>query len=425
MWRDDDARSAGEAPTPTSVRGAAAMMRAMAEARPPYVLIAMATEERGKGLSSVVEGLRLGVETFSDVEALLYHTRGSVPEALVLEHGLVAKVPQLDLVPLLRRRASLADVPFLYLGPDQPDVAAQVVEQGVDAYLTLPTKPTVVQAYLRRLLERRQVERGLRSALEGSRRFEQAYKESERVKDDLIHMLVHDLKSPISSVMGLLDHSLEMLKASGSDDAGLDELLSLARSESQHLLNLAANILDVRRMKEGHMPYVPQAITNLSELAKESLGDVSGGPRDRHFGFLVRPEAESILADPGLLRRILANLMSNAIKHTRRGGYIDFRAWKQDDAFVLSVRDDGEGIPEADQKRIFNAFEQSRHTVHDRYDTGMGLTFCKLAVEKHGGRIWVESKVGRGSTFYFTIPVDVDASAGLSVTHTDAVAASA
>jgi signal transduction histidine kinase len=162
-------------------------------------------------------------------------------------------------------------------------------------------------------------------------------------------------------------------------------------------------------MKEGHMPYSPGVVPSLTELAKESLGDVSGGPRDRHFGFLVRPEAERIVADPNLLRRILANLMANAIKHTRRGGYIDFRAWKQDDDFVLSVRDDGEGIPEADQKRIFNAFEQSRHTVHDRYDTGMGLTFCKLAVEKHGGRIWVESKVGRGSTFYFTIPVDVAA----------------
>jgi signal transduction histidine kinase len=397
------------------------MMRSMPEARSPYVLIAMATEARGTGLARAIEVLRLGVQVFTDVEALLYHTRGSVPEALVLEHALVTRVPQLDLVPLLRRRASLADVPFVYLGPDDDGVAAQVVEQGVDTYLALPTKPAVLRAQLKRLLERRQVERGLRAALEQSRRFEQAYKESERVKDDLIHMLVHDLKSPISSVMGLLDHSLEMLKSSANDDGGLDELLSLARSESQHLLNLAANILDVRRMKEGHMPYAPSAIPSLTELAKEALGDVSGGPRDRHFGFLVRPEAESLRADPNLLRRVLANLMSNAIKHTRRGGYIDFRAWKQDDAFVLSIRDDGEGIPEADQKRIFNAFEQSRHTVHDRYDTGMGLTFCKLAVEKHGGRIWVESKLGRGSTFYFTIPVDV----GASVTESDVVVASA
>jgi signal transduction histidine kinase len=373
----------------------------------PYVLIAMATEPRGEGLRSVVEGLSLDAMVFTDVEKLLYHTRGSVPEAIVLEHALADAVAQLDLVALLRRRASLVDVPIVYLGPTQPDVTARVVEQGVDAYLALPTRPDVVRVTLRRLLDRRQSERGLRHALEQARRYEQAYKESERVKDDLIHMLVHDLKSPISSVMGLLDHSLEMLKADQRDESGLDELLGLARGEAQHLLNLAANILDVRRMKEGHMPYAPAAVGSLTELAKEALGDVSGGPRDRHFGFLVRPESERIVADPNLLRRILANLMANAIKHTRRGGYIDFRAWRQDDDFVLSVRDDGEGIPEADQKRIFNAFEQSRHTVHDRYDSGMGLTFCKLAVEKHGGRIWVESKVGRGSTFYFTIPVDV------------------
>ena len=369
----------------------------------------MASEARGEGLRSVVRALRLASEVFDDVEKLLYHTRGSVPEAIVLEHALVDKVAQLDLIALLRRRASLVDVPIVYLGPSDPDLESKVVDQGVDAYLNLPTRPDVVRATLKRLLDRRQVERGLRHALEQSRRFEQAYKESERVKDDLIHMLVHDLKSPISSVMGLLDHSLDMIKTGTPEDAGLDELLGLARSEAQHLLNLAANILDVRRMKEGHMPYNPGVVPSLTELAKESLGDVSGGPRDRHFGFLVRPEAERLLADPNLLRRVLANLMANAIKHTRRGGYIDFRAWKQDDDFVLSVRDDGEGIPEADQKRIFNAFEQSRHTVHDRYDTGMGLTFCKLAVEKHGGRIWVESKVGRGSTFYFTIPVDVAA----------------
>lgn len=372
----------------------------------PYVLIAMTSEERGEGLRSVAEELGMASEVFTDVEALLYHTRGAIPEALVIEHNLVRQVPQLDLISLLRRRKALAEVPFVYLGPDRADTSVKVIDAGVDVYLNLPTRPDLLRAHLARLLDKRQRERGLRAALEQSRRFEQAYKESERVKDDLIHMLVHDLKSPIASVMGLLDHSLELIKQEGGA-GGLDELLGLARSESQHLLNLAANILDVRRMKEGHMPYTPEKIESLTDVAKSALGDVSGGPRDRNFGFLVRPEAEQITADPKLLRRILANLFSNAVKHTRRGGYIDFRAWKQDDAFVLSVRDDGEGIPEADQKRIFNAFEQSRHTVHDRYDTGMGLTFCKLAVEKHEGRIWVESKVGRGSTFYFTIPVDV------------------
>ncbi len=364
----------------------------------------MTSEARARGFLPVVESVGLGGQVFTDVEQLLYHTRGAnVPDALLLDHGLTERVPSLELVTLLRRRKGFEDVPFLYLGPGTPELQTRVLEGGADAYITLPTRPELVKAYLGRLLERRRAEGAMRKAFEGARRFEQAYKESERMKDDLIHMLVHDLKSPISSVMGLLEHSLEMLRGQGGDH-DVEELLKMAQIESHHLLNLAANILDVRRMKEGHMPYQPEAIASLTELAKAALADVSGGPRDRNFGFLVRPEAEHVFGDPKLLRRILANLMANAIKHTRRGGYIDFRAWSKDGNIVLSVRDDGEGIPESDQKRIFNAFEQSRHTIHDRYDTGMGLTFCKLAVEKHGGRIWVESKVGRGSTFYFTLP---------------------
>ena len=380
----------------------------MAVASKPYVLVAMATDERGEAFRDIVAELGLKSTILSDVEALLYHTRGSAPSALVVEHNLVNRVSQLDLVALLRRRKPLLDVPLLYLGPEDFEVHTSALRSGADVYLTLPTKPAVVRTYLEKLLSRRQGEQELRGALKRLRDFERAFKESERVKDDLIHMLVHDLKSPIASVMGLLDHSLEMIEDNESSTA-VEELLGLARAEAQHLLNLAANILDVRRMKDGHMPYHPQAIASLTALAKEALGDVTGAPRDRNFSFLVRPEAERIYADPGLLRRVLANLMANAIKHTRRSGYIDFRAWQKEEAYMLSVRDDGEGIPEGDQKRIFNAFEQSRHTVHDRYDTGMGLTFCKLAVEKHGGKIWVESKVGRGSTFFLTIPVDVKA----------------
>jgi hypothetical protein len=96
------------------------MMPPMPDARAPYVLIAMASEERGAGLSRSSRACSLAVEVFTDVEKLLYHTRVAVPEAVVLEHALVAKVPQLDLVGLLRRRPSLADVPFVYLGPTRP-----------------------------------------------------------------------------------------------------------------------------------------------------------------------------------------------------------------------------------------------------------------------------------------------------------------
>ena len=366
----------------------------------------MASEDRGEALLPLLDGLGLTGQLISDVEALLFHTRSAVPSALILEHQLISQVTQLDLVALLRRRKSLSNVPMICLGPDDTEVHAATLNSGADIYIELPTQPKVIEANLRRLWARREVDLALRGSLKELREMEQAFKASERMKDDLTHMLVHDLKSPIASVMGLLEHTVDIIKDSPNTETPV-ELLTLARVEAQHLLSLAANILDVRRMKEGHMPYHPARITSLTDVAQQALGDVNGAPRDRNFSFLVKPEAEELFADAGLLRRVLANLFSNGIKHTRRGGYIDFRAWKRGEKYVLSVRDDGEGIPEADLKRIFNAFEQSRHTVHDRYDTGMGLTFCKMAVEKHGGEIWVESKVGRGSTFFFTLPTDV------------------
>src|SRR5690625_1527335 len=349
----------------------------MQKSSQPWLLIAMSTDRRGEAMKGAAAELRLNAEVVTEAETLLFRTRlaDDLPAALLVDHQLAAQVDQLDLVQLLRRRNHLSDVPIVYFGPQDNEIQAAAYGSGADVYLTLPTAPAVVTAALRHLLARRQSELGLRQTLERLRDFEQAYKESERVKDDLIHMLVHDLMSPVSGVIGLLDHSLDMIRGAGPvADGGIEavnELLLLARSESQHLLGLAANILDVRRMKDGAMPFEPVWVDDLSALAQQALRDVSGGPRERNFSFLVRPEAERIHADPALLRRILANLFANAVKHTRKNGYVDFRAWRQDDSWILSVRDDGEGIPEADQKRIFNAFEQSRHTVHDRYDSGM------------------------------------------------------
>ncbi len=369
------------------------------------VLIAMANEKKANQILSLTNNLGLEGIVVTKIESLLYYTRAVVPAALVLEHSLV-KGTKINLLSLLRRRKHLSDMPIIYLGPNNAKLHVSALTVGADIYIDLPTQPSVISANLQRLWRNRQVAISLRETLAHLHKLELAYKESERMKDDLTHMLVHDLKSPISSVMGLLDHSMELLKTDTTNDIEIiQELLALARTESQHLLNLAANILDVRRMKEGHMPYNLHEVSELSKLVKSSIQDVTADLSEREFSFVIRPEAERLMADPELLRRILANLFANAIKHSRRGGHIDFRAWQQEDNYVLCVRDDGEGIPEQDLGKIFNAFEQSRYTVHSRYDTGMGLTFCKLAVEKHGGKIWVESVVGRGSSFYFTIPV--------------------
>lgn len=369
------------------------------------LLWAAPTAERA-AFAEAVAGLGIPLVSLETAQALLLHTRTHAPLAILLADSLVAEVVQLNLIALLRRRKHLAQTPIVVLGEANLERHEAALSSGADLYLDGDTTPTLVGAYLKKLLEREQAALSLREVLARLRQAEASQQEADRVKDDLTHMLVHDLKSPVASVMGLLEHALDITEQS-SDIYGLRELLGLARGEAQHLLNLTANILDVRRMKEGHMPYQPAWIESVSGLSRVALGDVNLSLRERHVSVLVRPEAERLFGDSDLLRRILANLFANAVKHTRQGGHIDFRAWREDTGFVLSVRDDGEGIPLEDQKRIFNAFEQSRHTVHDRFDTGMGLTFCKLAVEKHGGTIWVESKVGQGSTFIFTLPLEV------------------
>jgi signal transduction histidine kinase len=350
------------------------------------------------------------VQHLESVQALLYSTREAAPLALVLEDRLLEEVAQLDLVALLRRRPHLAHTPLICLGENRPERHAAVIASGADLYLS-PSVPELVQVHLKQLIERGRADAALREALSRLRQFEAAYHEAERIKDDLTHMLVHDLKSPIASVMGLLEHALDLL--GGADPLGISELLTLARGEAQHLLTLAANILDVRRMKDGHMPYYPAWIESLGELVQAALRDVPYAASERQVSCWIHPDAERLYADAALVRRMLTNLLSNAVRHTCQGGHIDIRARRDGDRVVISVRDDGEGIPEEDQKRIFNAFEQSRHTLHDRFDTGMGLTFCKLAAEKHGGDIWVESKVGRGSTFFVALPLSVTLPLGL------------
>ena len=373
---------------------------------PTHLLWAAPTPHRAH-FEAGIAALGVPVTTLETAETLIYHTRSHAPLAILLDDVVVRSVPQLDLVALLRRRKHLAHTPVVLFGPAEVARHAAALGSGATLYFADDTDPQLVTLYLEKLLGRERADAGLREALSRLRQFEQAHRESERVKDDLTHMLVHDLKSPIASVMGLLEHAIDITGT--SPDYGLHDLLALARGEAQHLLNLAANILDVRRMKEGNMPYYPAWIESLGELTRTALQDVDLSLKDRKVSFIIRPEAERMFADSALMRRVLANLFANAVKHTRQGGHIDFRAWKDEKNYVLSVRDDGEGIPEEDQKRIFNAFEQSRHTLHDRFDTGMGLTFCKLAVEKHGGEIWVESKVGRGSTFFCTVPLKVTA----------------
>jgi len=372
----------------------------MPSATLPVVFVVSRDPARAAQLAAALEHAE--VLHVPGAEALLReaHVR---PPAVVLLHADTPGVPLAEVLPLLRQRAELAGTFWLAVG--QAGLGA-LLAVGADALISDATPLNALALQVRTLLGRATQHAELQDRLGQLQRRLDTWEHEERVRDQLVHMLVHDLKNPIAAVMGLL----EVVQDDDRVPGDARELVKIARDESQHLLHLAVNMLDVRKIQAGKMHLRPELVFSpmFEEVVEQARGDVGSGLRDRHMRVDVAPGLSPTRADLEILRRVLANLISNAMKHTVTGGVITVEVWQASDATHLRVSDDGEGIPEEDLPNLFAAFEQSRLTLHGRFDTGMGLAFCKLAVEEHGGRIWVESERGRGAAFTLTLPLAQD-----------------
>ena len=250
-------------------------------------------------------------------------------------------------------------------------------------------------------------------------------KRSEAMRDSLNAMLVHDLRTPLTTMLA----PLEMLQNEdfGELEETQREIVGMSLGSSRRLLGLVNELLDISKMEAGELQIEREAVRPDSvvdeAINQVALAEYDGAARVERD---VPAELPTISANGDLLARVLVNLLGNAVKFTPRQGTITVSARGcvpsevvparvqasldgQDvgaPSVLFGVRDTGEGIPAADLDRIFEKFGQVESRQSGRKNsTGLGLTFCKLAVEAHGGIIWVESEVGQGSTFYFTIPV--------------------
>jgi len=223
-------------------------------------------------------------------------------------------------------------------------------------------------------------------------------------KEGLMGMIVHDLKNPLNAILN-----------------GLEPLPS-----ARHMHNLVMNILDVQRFDEAKMPVEPQPV-GLREIAASAIEQVSFLARGRRLENQLPPET-SVWIDPGLVSRIFVNLLTNAIKFTREDGRIVIREAPDETGFVrVEVADDGAGIPASRLDHVFDRFGQvqARDSGGTR-STGLGLTFCRQAVEAMGGRIGVTSKIQEGTTFWFTLrKADVASADGARAPDSGALASAA
>jgi PAS domain S-box-containing protein len=228
------------------------------------------------------------------------------------------------------------------------------------------------------------------------------------LREDLIAMVYHDLRSPLANVVSSLDVLKSMLP--NVEDASSQSILKIAQRSTERIQRLTNSLLDVNRLNSGQ-PVLNQGPVSLRELVRDSVDAVDLILASKHQDLNVDIPADipSVYVDGDMIRRVLINLLENAIKYTRSAGHITVAAHLEGDWIEVCVRDDGRGIPEAEQQFIFDKFSRVRTPDDESKGLGLGLTFCRLAVEGHGGRIWVESEVGVGSTFYFTLPVAVEA----------------
>ncbi len=296
----------------------------------------------------------------------------------------------------------LAGVPIIFISAlsELEDKVKAFSSGGVD-YVTKPFQIDEVRARVETHLRIRRLQTELEVRNEDLNRKNDDLRKLQELQDGLLHLIVHDLRAPLSGMLlslGMLEEDLEGVV----DDTSMEDLRAVADS-ARLLASMVNDLLDINRMEAGEMPLHrrPTLIADVVDQVRRSLGGLLD---DRTFEHTVDPSL-MVDCDGDVMRRVLTNLVDNALKHTPRSATVQLVVARGEGSTRIEVVDNGPGIPIAFKERVFEKFGQvTTRRSRTRSSTGLGLTFCKLAVEAHGGTIGLESELGVGATFWIDLP---------------------
>ncbi|HLF25375.1 MAG TPA: GAF domain-containing protein [Anaerolineae bacterium] len=241
---------------------------------------------------------------------------------------------------------------------------------------------------------------------ERARRLEQAYRElqeADRLKDELVQNVSHELRTPLTFVKGYVELLLE--EDMGPINERQRESLSIVAEKTNSVTRLVSDIIFLEQIERESLQLSAVQMADLARLALQGC-EVTAAAAGIHLHADLEPELPPVTADRDRVNQVFDNLLANAIKFSPQGGAITIGLRRQGEAVLASVSDQGIGIPHEQLHRVFERFYQVDGSATRRFGgAGVGLAIVKRIVEAHGGRVWVESELSQGSTFYFSVPL--------------------
>lgn len=224
-------------------------------------------------------------------------------------------------------------------------------------------------------------------------------------KDKFFSIIAHDLRSPFNSIIGFSDMLIEQVK--NKDYGGIGKYADIIWQSSNRAMDLLMNLMEWSRSQTGMMEFNPEYFEMVNLINEVELQLINTAHQKSIIITKSLPPNVPVFADKAMTSAVLRNLVSNAIKFTPQGGEIIISVEEQKNKLIISVSDNGVGIPKASIEKLFRIDQNlTTHGTQNERGTGLGLVLCKEFVEKHRGKIWVKSEEGKGSVFYFTIPIN-------------------
>jgi two-component system sensor histidine kinase/response regulator len=352
---------------------------------PPKVLVVDDNEQNRELARAALEDESIDVLVASSGEEAIALFERDRPDCVLLD----VRMPGLDGFAVCERIRKLdggSDTPIIFLTALRDiETFDRALRAGGDDFLTKPVRPTELIVRVQGALKLRRLGAELRHHYDVIRRQRDDMMRLQLQKERLTSFVVHDLKNPVNA----MDLHAQMLYRDRGLSASARESAASIRAEARHLMLLITNLLDISKSEEGqlvaHVAHV--AWRPLVEKIFEEFGARAEARRIELQSTLI---VDTIEADRDLLQRVLENLFENALRHAPMGSAVRISDRLVDGEVEIRLADSGSGVPVGERERIFDRFAQVEGPSGSRSGRGLGLTFCKSAIEAHGGRIWVE-----------------------------------